>query len=209
MMVGCILCGGAAGAATSDPGGDEPDVIDGRDCFVDPLEGAEPPVAAATLSPKLQAARARRQIAVSVARPKLVRLIEEARKNGEATGPIADWIQMRFKRKPTTSFLLLLNSTLAWGEKDAGRWVEPPSPRPDCKDRLAAVAERGGTTVWLCDSFYQSEDDEAALTLFHEAQHLSGVADCPGITTPATPVDQRLCAGNYEAMLKYLWRQAP
>jgi len=180
-MATCVglFIGGAAGAADPDGDADEPDAIVERDCLVDRPEGAETPLVAVTLSAKLQTARTRRQEAVAAARPKLMRLLEEAlAKNGEATGPIADWIRRQFKQKPNYSLLVILNSSLTWGLRDAGTWVEPPAPRPDCTERKAAVAERFGTTVWLCNKFYEDGDDEAALTIYHESQHLAGVEDC-------------------------------
>ena len=166
--------------------------------------------ASADPSPKVTAARTRRAEAVAVARAKMMKLLDEARSAGRARGPAADWLQRQFKREPNVSLLLILNSILGYGLKDATSWIEPPAEREPCNaEAKAAVAEHGGNTVWLCNSFYKTNDDENALTLFHEALHLVGYEDCPSPITSATPIEKRICAGYLEEMLKYLWKSAP
>lgn len=214
----------AAHAATQDPPLDQfepvedededPDPIVERDCLTttEPNDDTqEEETNTPAPSAKLQSARARRVQIVAAARPKLERLIEDARQHGgKAQGPTARWIRRQFKYEPTTSFLMHLNHVLTVGLADAKQWFEPPTPRPPCTARVKhAVAELGGTKIWLCDPFYQSSVDDAGKTLFHEALHLHGIEDCAGVTFGTTPPSKRLCASNYEAMLDYLWREAP
>lgn len=162
------------------------------------------------LSDALETARRRRSEIVAIAKSKMDRLVDDARqRGGRAQGPAADWIRRQFKYEPTTSFLMHLNGVLGNGLMDAEHWIEPPKPRPACDGNKEAVAQLGGNTVWLCDPFYRRTNDVRAMTLFHEALHLHGIEDCPGLITPATPREKRLCAFKYEEMLDYLWREAP
>jgi hypothetical protein len=189
----------------------EPDPIVERDCEATTPSSEEESLAPTNaLSAKLEAARKRRAELVAIARPKLERLIDDAyRRGGKAVGPTATWIRVQFKYEPTAAFLAYLNGVLTLGSTDAETWIEPPAPRPDCSSHKHAVAERGGTKVWLCDPFYASSGDEGAKTLFHEALHLRDIGDCEYPFTGVTPREKRLCAANFEEMLDYLWRKAP
>lgn len=164
---------------------------------------------------KLEDARTMRATAVATAKRKMNALVDNARKNGgKATGPAATWVRTTFRREPTTPFLMHLNGVLSVGLTDAKSWIEPPEPREPCESSTeyvekVAVAERGGDTIYLCDLFYTQSAEENAITLFHEAQHLHGVGDCPSLVTGATPPDQLLCAERYQELLRYLWKTAP
>lgn len=159
------------------------------------------------LSSKLQAALKRRAEAVAVARPKIEALIAEANSKGVASGPIASWIRSWFKQEPKHGFLLMLNGQLSIGLVVPKTWVEPPAARPACNAAIKkAVANQGEDKISICDQFYNDDLDECALTLFHEAQHLRSIDDCESSLGIPLPPEKRLCAGNFEAMLKFLWK---
>ncbi|MCA9709186.1 MAG: hypothetical protein KDK70_25300 [Myxococcales bacterium] len=190
---------------------EEPEPTTERDCESPETDDEQALQLETTSGPSaaLQAARTRRAEIVASARPKLERLIEQAHRDGKATGAAARWIRTQFRYEPTAAFLAYLNGVLTLGSTDAKQWIEPPAQRPSCSAHKDAVAELGGTKVWICDHFYETSADERAKTIFHEALHLQGISDCPGVITTATPREQRLCAANFELMLEYLWRAAP
>lgn len=158
-------------------------------------------------SAKLQAALKARAAAVGVARPKIEALLAEARSNGVASGPIAAWIKTTFKQEAKVTFLMIVNGQLTVGLVEPKTWVEPPAARPACNVAgFSAVANEGQDTIWLCDKFYKDDVDEGALTLFHEAQHLRGMRDCEGGISTNIPLEKRVCAQNFEDLLRYLWK---